>query len=64
MVTIERAIEGVSLNGKEMLLDEHGNPMLFGCKKLAINFLQENGYENLSNEEFEDTFFFEEYKKE
>ena len=60
MIEIARAIEGISINGKEWLLDENGNTMKFESKETAVEFLESKGFEKLSNEEFENSFFFEE----
>ena len=54
---IGRAMEGISINGKEWLLDEKGNPLSFPSQDKAVRFLIENGYSNLSKDEILDTFF-------
>lgn len=60
MIEVARAIEGISINGKEFLLDENGNTMKFESRETAFKFLKSKGFENLSDEEMEDAFFFEE----
>jgi len=60
MIEIARAIGGISINGKEFLLDENENTMIFESAEIAIKFLRSKGFENLSDEEIEDNFFFEE----
>lgn len=60
MIEIAKAIEGISINGKECLLDENGNAMQFESKENAFEFLRSKGFESFSDEELEDSFFFEE----
>ena len=60
MIQIGRAIEGVSINGKEWLLDGNNDVMKFELQDKAIEFLKENGFDNLSDEELKDSFFYEE----
>ena len=60
MIEISKAIEGISLNGKEYLLDGDGKTMKFQSRESAIEFLKSKGYENFSAEEFENSFFFDE----
>lgn len=60
MVEIARAIEGISINGKEFLLNENENTMKFKTIESAKEFLKSKGFEYLSNEELEEVFFFEE----
>lgn len=60
MIQIGRAIEGVSINGKEWLLDGNNDVMKFESQDKAIEFLKENGFDNLSDEELKDSFFYEE----
>lgn len=60
MIAIARTIGGISINGKEWLLDDEGSVMKFRSRESAIKFLESKGYENFSSEEFEDFFFFEE----
>tara|TARA_R110000850_G_scaffold261800_1_gene390035 strand:+ start:7030 stop:7662 length:633 start_codon:yes stop_codon:yes gene_type:complete len=59
MINILRAINGIGLNGKEFLLDGH-LPMEFENRAKAKEFLRENGYEDLTDDEMEDSFHFEE----
>lgn len=56
---VARAREGISINGKEWLLDAKGEPMEFESPEKAKEFLKENGYDSYSDEELEDTFFFQ-----
>lgn len=60
MIEIARAIEGISINGKEFLLDEKGETMKFEDRKAAFDFLKSNGFEHFSDEKLEDSFFIEE----
>ncbi len=60
MYNIGKAINGISLNGLEWLLDDENNPMEFDSKESAIEFLKLNGYDSLTDEEIEDTFTFKE----
>ena len=60
MIEIARAIDGVSINGKEWLLDENGNSLKFLDQETAVEFLKLNGYGNFSKEELQNSFFFEE----
>ena len=59
MILITRAIEGISINGKEYLLNDNGDAMQFENTYEAYNFLRLNGFNELSNEELEDSFFFD-----
>jgi hypothetical protein len=59
MIGIARAINGIAINGKEWLLDSEGNTMEFESIHSAKDFLRQNGYEDCTDEEFEDAFFFE-----
>ena len=45
MIQIGRAIEGVSINGKEWLLDDNNNIMKFESQENGLIFLKENGFE-------------------
>jgi hypothetical protein len=60
MIKIGRAIEGVSLNGIEWLLDEENDVMTFSDRENAKGFLKENGFDSFTEEELEDSFFYEE----
>lgn len=61
MIIIGRPINGISLNGNEYLLNEEGTKELeFVDKETAKNFLRENGYEDMTDDEMEDSFHFEE----
>ena len=60
MIKIGRAIEGVSLNGIEWLLDEENDIMTFSSRENAKEFLKENGFDSFTEEELEDSFFYEE----
>jgi hypothetical protein len=42
-VSVSRAVEGITLNGDEYLLDAENNLMIFGSITEAQNFLKENG---------------------
>ena len=43
MIIVSRAINGISINGYENLLNEDGTLMKFVSKESAIAFLQNNG---------------------
>ena len=60
MITINRAIDGIGLNGLECLLDDDNNPILFESEIKAMGFLKKNGYELLSEEDIRDIFIFNE----
>ena len=64
MVTIERPINGISLNGTEFLLDDEGEVMTFDNRNYAFTFLRENGYDDFTDDEIEDSFLFNDYKEE
>lgn len=62
MISIARPISGISINGKEYVLDKNGMAILFENEEKARGFLIENGYsdedieaEGLVFEEEEDT---------
>tara|TARA_R110001606_G_scaffold362994_1_gene516898 strand:+ start:186 stop:377 length:192 start_codon:yes stop_codon:yes gene_type:complete len=59
MIKIGRAIEGVSINGIEWLLDENNDLMTFSDRENAKEFLKENGFDSFTDEELEDSFFYE-----
>ncbi len=58
MIEIGKAIEGISINGLEWVLDNEGQVMRFDSREDAKRFLRENGYDHLSDEELEDSFFY------
>lgn len=60
MIQVGRAIEGVSINGKEWLLDDNNDIMKFESQEMALRFLKENGFDKLTDEELKDSFFYEE----
>lgn len=43
---IARAINGITINGREYVCDEKNEPMLFDSENLALAFLKENGIDN------------------
>lgn len=43
---IARAINGITINGREYVCDEKNEPMLFDSEDLALAFLKENGIDN------------------
>jgi hypothetical protein len=49
-ILISRFIEGISLNGKEYLLDDKNEPILFNSKIDAVNHLNKN-FECIKTEE-------------
>lgn len=65
MIMISKAINGISINGNEYLLNNNDNSvMLFESKDKAIGFLRCNGFKNYTLEQFEYNFNFEEVKDE
>ena len=60
MIKIGRAIEGISINGIEWLLNEENDLMTFSDRENAKEFLKENGFDSFTDEELEDSFFYEE----
>jgi hypothetical protein len=58
MIIIGRAIGGISLNGLEYLLNEDQTEMEFKDKKAAMKFLRENGHEDWTDDELEDSYMF------
>lgn len=58
MIEIGRAIDGISLNGLEWLLDDEGQILKFESRNEAMDFLRDNGFDNLSDEELENSFYF------
>jgi hypothetical protein len=56
-VTVGRPINGISINGDELLLDNDNNIMEFTSKGEAYNFLRSNGID-LTDEEMEESFNF------
>ena len=61
MIEIARAIGGISINGKEYLLDDEGNTMKFENRETAFQFLKKNGLQKMSDEEIEKSFFFQDF---
>ncbi len=57
MIFVSRPINGISINGDEVLLDDNNELLLFEDKTAAINWLHERG---VSNEEIEGFNFNEE----
>jgi len=54
---VGRAINGISINGLEYLLNEDSSDyMFFKDKETAISFLRENGCGEMTDEEIEDSF--------
>ena len=56
--TIARAVDGISLNGKEYVMTDEGDIMLFSSEKKAYAFLEKHGY---AKEEIDDDIMIEEY---
>ena len=59
-ILVGRAIDGISINGLEYLLDDSGKPKEFDNVHQAKMFLRENGFHFLSDEELENAFAFTE----
>lgn len=60
MIIIGRPINGISINGLEYLLNDDQTEMEFADKDSAKQFLRENGFADLTDDELEDSFVFEE----
>ena len=60
MIIIGKPVNGISLNGNEYLLNEKGQLIKFDDTDKAKQFLKDNGYDHLTDEEMEDSFSFEE----
>lgn len=60
MIIIGKPINGISLNGDEYLLDEHGEFMEFDSPETAKQFLRDNGFQDFSDDEISDSFNFKE----
>lgn len=43
---IGRAINGITINGREFVCDANNEPMLFDSEDLARTFLKENGIDD------------------
>ncbi len=54
MITIYRYINGISLNGREYVIDEEDQILKFTNEKQALNFLSDGGVEAKDEEELED----------
>ena len=59
-VIIGRAINGISINGLEYVLDENNEPIVFDDVEDAMQHLRDNGYEGFTNEKLDELFTFEE----
>jgi len=57
MINVGKAINGISINGNEWLLNEDGTLKEFKDKEEAKQFLKDAGID-LTDEEMEDTFTF------
>ena len=62
MYIVGQAINGISLNGLEWLMDNEDEEMEFNSIEEAINFLKDNGYDDWEDEEIRDTFTFKKVK--
>ena len=54
MIRVYRHINDISLNGREYLIDEDDETLLFSSKDKAFEFLTENGIEVNNEEDLED----------
>lgn len=52
-IVVSRAINGISLNGSEYLLDENDDVMKFDDVESAKNFLKNHGITDFEEVEFE-----------
>ena len=60
MISIYRYINGISLNGREYLLNKENKVLLFPSSDKAFKFLAKGGVETKDEEELEDYgIFFE-----
>ena len=60
MISIYRYINGISLNGREYLLNEENKVLLFPSSDKAFKFLAKGGVETKDEEELEEYgLFFE-----
>lgn len=59
MIEIGKAINGISINGLEWLLDDEGQTMKFESINDSRDFLRDNGFDNLSDEELQNSFYFQ-----
>lgn len=57
---LARAMDGISINGLEWLLDDNGELLQFDSTPDAKEFLRNNGFDNYSDEDLEDSFYFQE----
>lgn len=60
MIEIGRPVDGIALNGLEWLLDDEGNMLRFNSRDKAMDFLRDNGFDDCSDEDLEDSFVFQE----
>ena len=59
-VVISRPVNGISLNGKEYVLDDKGDIKLFDTRDTALDFLKANG---VTENDMDSTFMqIEEYE--
>ena len=54
MIRVDRHINDISLNGREYLIDEDDETLLFSSKDKAFEFLTENGIKVNNEEDLED----------
>ena len=54
MISIYRYIDGISLNGKEYLLDEDNQELVFPNEAAAFTYLHDAGVEVANEEELEE----------
>jgi hypothetical protein len=64
MIIVGRPVEGISLNGLEYLMNEDNtNYKFFNNKREAMDFLNSNMDETLTDDELEDAFMFMDTEK-
>jgi len=63
MIQVGKAINGISINGNEWLLNDNGTVKEFKDKEKAKAFLRDAGID-LTDEEMEDSFTFKDTEEE
>lgn len=58
MISIARAVSGISLNGIEYLVDANNEIVPFKDKEEVFKHLRDTDYSDFTDEEIEDSFIF------